>query len=218
MGKNKIITSEQAKVLDQIRQNDYLRTNFYFTGGTALSEYYLQHRYSEDLDLFTEKPYQQDLIVDFIRDLCMKNRWTYELKTIEMLMTFYLHIRTKTLKVDFSHYSCRRIKKEQVDRGLVIDSLMDIGINKITTLFQRTQVKDFVDCYFLFHKLSIWDLIYGAKVKFGQEIEPWLLATEFTNVNKFTELPRMIKPLSLAQLKDYFNRLARRFAKQETKE
>ncbi len=40
---NKIITTEQASVLDQIRQNDYLRTN-YFTGGTALSEYYLRCR------------------------------------------------------------------------------------------------------------------------------------------------------------------------------
>jgi predicted nucleotidyltransferase component of viral defense system len=26
---------------------------FYLSGGTALSAYYLQHRYSDDLDLFT---------------------------------------------------------------------------------------------------------------------------------------------------------------------
>ncbi|MDR1696214.1 MAG: nucleotidyl transferase AbiEii/AbiGii toxin family protein [Endomicrobium sp.] len=26
--------------------------SFYFSGGTALSEYYLRHRYSEDLDFF----------------------------------------------------------------------------------------------------------------------------------------------------------------------
>lgn len=29
--------------------------NFYLTGGTALSEFYLQHRLSEDLDFFSEQ-------------------------------------------------------------------------------------------------------------------------------------------------------------------
>lgn len=35
---------------------------FYLTGGTALSEFYLQHRYSDDLDFFTRKdePLQDD--------------------------------------------------------------------------------------------------------------------------------------------------------------
>jgi len=217
MGQSKIITTEQASVLDQIRQNNYLCTNFYFTGGTALSEYYLQHRYSEDLDFFTEKPYEQKLIINFISNLCKQNQWTYELKTVEMLMTFYLHIGTITLKVDFSHYPHQRVEKKYIDHGLAIDSLTDIGINKLTTIFQRTQVKDFVDCYFLFKKLNLWDLIYGAEVKFRQKIEPWLLATELMNVDKFTEMPRMIKSLTLMQLKTNFHQLADRFAKPKTK-
>ncbi len=63
----------------------------------------------------------------------------------------------------------------------------------------------------------MWDLIYGAEVKFRQKIEPWLLATELMNVDKFTEMPRMIKPLTLMQLKTYFYQLADRFAKPKTK-
>jgi hypothetical protein len=31
-------------------------THFYLTGGTALAEFYLGHRYSFDLDLFTGEP------------------------------------------------------------------------------------------------------------------------------------------------------------------
>ena len=30
-------------------------TKFYLTGGTALSRFYLNHRYSEDLDFFTNR-------------------------------------------------------------------------------------------------------------------------------------------------------------------
>lgn len=33
-----------------------IQSDFFFTGGTALSVCYLQHRYSDDLDFFTEDP------------------------------------------------------------------------------------------------------------------------------------------------------------------
>ena len=39
----------QDKVLKRIDQSD---TPFYLTGGTALTRFYLNHRYSDDLDLF----------------------------------------------------------------------------------------------------------------------------------------------------------------------
>jgi predicted nucleotidyltransferase component of viral defense system len=51
MGKNTILIKEQKSILDLISKNQYLKSNFYFTGGTALSEIYLQHRLSEDIDL-----------------------------------------------------------------------------------------------------------------------------------------------------------------------
>lgn len=40
----------QDQVLHLITQ---AQTGFYLTGGTALSRGYLQHRFSDDLDLFT---------------------------------------------------------------------------------------------------------------------------------------------------------------------
>jgi len=39
---------------------------FYLTGGIALSEFYLQHRYSEDLDFFSEKEFKTKDIVLFL--------------------------------------------------------------------------------------------------------------------------------------------------------
>ncbi len=50
MGKT-ILTPTQRQVLDILAKNSKF-TSFYLTGGTALSEYYLHHRLSEDLDFF----------------------------------------------------------------------------------------------------------------------------------------------------------------------
>jgi len=69
---------------------------------------------------------------------------------------------------------------------------------------QRIEVKDFVDLYFLLQEYSIWDLINAVKIKFNMNVEPFILASDFTEVINFKFLPRMLKLLSLDELKDYF--------------
>lgn len=46
----KILTPLQKQFISLFAQNRYLADRFYLTGGTALSAYYLGHRYSEDTD------------------------------------------------------------------------------------------------------------------------------------------------------------------------
>ena len=50
-----ILSNHQKEVLELISREDYFTKKFYLAGGTALAEFYLQHRLSEDLDFFTEK-------------------------------------------------------------------------------------------------------------------------------------------------------------------
>ena len=49
----KILTELQKKMLEIFFSVPELKEHFYLTGGTALSAFYLQHRLSDDLDLFT---------------------------------------------------------------------------------------------------------------------------------------------------------------------
>lgn len=49
----KILSSQQQLLLDLISEQKDITNNFYLSGGTALAEYYLHHRLSEDLDFFT---------------------------------------------------------------------------------------------------------------------------------------------------------------------
>lgn len=50
-----ILTPHQKQIVDQIEESQFIASNFYFTGGTVLSEVFLKHRFSEDLDFFSEK-------------------------------------------------------------------------------------------------------------------------------------------------------------------
>lgn len=218
MGKISILTPEQTIFFDQVNKNDFIRSRFYFTGGTALSECYFQHRYSEDLDFFTEKPYETMIIENFIIALSNKLHFTYTSEVIEKsLYRFQIKFpKTELLKVDFSHYEGNRVKRGIIYKKMIIDSLLDIAINKIRTIQQRESVKDFVDLYFLLKEFSIWDLIDGVKIKFNKKIEPWILAADLINVESFQNMPRMIKPLTLLQLKKFFRKEAEQLGLQIT--
>lgn len=50
-----ILSDNQNKILEAISNDNAICQIFYLTGGTALAEYYLRHRLSEDLDFFSEK-------------------------------------------------------------------------------------------------------------------------------------------------------------------
>ena len=52
-----IFTNRQLAFLKAVAGNKFLADNFYLTGGTALAVFYLKHRYSEDLDFFSEKEF-----------------------------------------------------------------------------------------------------------------------------------------------------------------
>lgn len=61
-------------------------THFYLTGGTALSRYYLNHRYSDDLDLFLNRdsnyPEYVDVLIKGLRGLEDKNQFAIDEKRI----------------------------------------------------------------------------------------------------------------------------------------
>ena len=55
MAPETILSENQQIILKLISSNSYIKDNFYLGGGTALADFYLKHRFSEDLDFFSEK-------------------------------------------------------------------------------------------------------------------------------------------------------------------
>lgn len=210
MGKISILTNEQKKCLDQIRKDKFICSNFYFTGGTALSEYYLQHRYSEDIDFFSDKKYDRQIITQFIKKLSNQLKVSYKEKPTEIAQMFFLEFSSSySLKIDFVYSIDKRLKTGLNDNGIIIDSFLDIAVNKLTTINDRLNVKDFVDYYFISTHFSIWDLIEGVRIKCRKEIEPWILSSDFLGIESFDSMPRMIKPLTLEELKKFYRQKAK---------
>ena len=55
--KSKILSKNQINLLEKLGEADFIMDNFYLGGGTALAAFYLEHRYSDDLDFFSEKEF-----------------------------------------------------------------------------------------------------------------------------------------------------------------
>jgi len=213
MEKTSILTKEQKIILAGIGENEYLRKNFYFTGGTALSEFYLHHRYSEDLDFFSENEIDQEIIFALMSKLSKKYHFSFSSRFVEVVYRFNITFpKNISLKVDFGFYPYKRVENGIKYQNIEIDSLKDIATNKLITINQRTDIKDFVDLYFLLKKkYSIWDLLYSAEVKFKKlDIDILLLAQDFLKIYDFHSLPKMIIPIKLSQLKIFYRNLAKK--------
>src|SRR3990167_9385059 len=148
MGKVNIITAEQALLLEEFKNDPFLRKNFYFSGGTALSLSYFQHRKSIDLDFFSFQEFDPQVILTKITS--WQNKLGFEIKYIplELNHIFILAFKNgESVKVDFVFYPYKTLEAQQDFEGVPTDSLLDIGVNKLLMIEQRAEVKDFVDLY-----------------------------------------------------------------------
>lgn len=208
-----ILTADQKKVIEFIG-NSEIAPLFYLTGGTALAGFYLNHRVSDDLDFFTDNKefpvFQVEAIAEEIRKLIKANDFQYN-KVYDRRI-FFFNKNNEEFKVEFSYYPFERlnISAEKVG-NLNIDSLEDIGANKVMALIDRIDAKDFVDIFFLLkeRKFSLEELLELTNKKFHFNFDPITLGSEFAKIKAITEIPRMIKPLALKELKLFFAELAK---------
>ena len=214
-----ILNNHQTQILDEISKDTNLTPRFYLTGGTALSEFYLQHRFSEDLDFFTDHDFDSQIILQSIQKWSNKFAFTYISEVVEPTYIFFIKFPGgNKLKIDFAPYPYISLSpKEKKIKNIQIDSLLDIAVNKLITVNQRNEVKDFVDLYFLLKHFTIWDLLSGVKQKFHQEIPPYILATDLLKCQDFDYLPKMIKPLKIENLKAFYYQLTEKLSKPMTK-
>ena len=205
-----IFTPIQKLIFDEFCKDENLKENYYFGGGTALSVFYLQHRYSEDLDFFVKKEFNQNLIIKFLNQFVKKNNISLKMTKKETVLWFELEKDKQKLKVDFLDFPYQRIEKGTIYQEVEIDSEKDIGANKILTINLENNPKDYVDLYFLLKKFSIWDLVYAVEAKFGLQLDLIALGEDFLEAEKLEFLPKMIIPLSLEELKKFYRKLAER--------
>jgi len=204
----------QKKALDLFGQSP-LREKFYWTGGTLLSTVYLQHRKSEDLDFFTDKPFTYREVANFAHHL----KKELGLKSIQEKKIYdrweFLINNGEKLRIEFVLYEFSNLKPRKKWYGIFIDSLDDIAANKTMTLFERNTPKDLVDLYFLIKKkkYQVPELLKLAKQKFGLSVNEIGFFSETMKGQKFLS---DIRPFLLAKnkkkliedIKSYFKKQA----------
>lgn len=208
------LTPKQRIIFNEVKNSVFIKTNFYFTGGTALSSVYLHHRLSEDLDFFSEKKFDNLSILNLLTEWGKKYKFRFLLKENEVVKIYLLEFSDReNLKLDFGYYPYPKVKKGLILESVPVDSLLDIAVNKLSTIMQRTEVKDFVDLYFLLKEFTIWDLMEGVRIKFRIKAEPFLVGINCLKADTFDVLPKMLVPLELDELKDFYRELAKKLGK-----
>lgn len=213
MGKS-ILTPEQFNFLELIQKEPQITNRFYFTGGTVLSEFYLQHRLSEDIDLFNEsEEVDQSLIDAFLKRISplLKVRKIKKSQFLGLVSYILIFENKEQLKVDFNYYPFLRIEKGKKYKNLQIDSIYDIAVNKVHTMFMRTRSRDFVDIYFIMRSVdyTLDQLIKDAKVKFDWHIDQITLASQFMKVKETRDLPKMLTAFDRKDMEEFFLKLAK---------
>ena len=211
-----ILSKKQQAVLSVISSETAICKYFYLTGGTALAEFYLQHRFSEDLDFFSEKEFDSQSISVFLR----KNSKKLGIDKIEYQQNFnrnlfFIYAGSEIIKTEFTFFPFPRIEKKTKRGKLFIDSLTDIAANKIFTIYQNPRARDFIDLYFIIKKTDweISDLVKKAKVKFDWHIDPLQLSSKFLLAKEVRDYPVMIKKIDHKVWQDYFMREAKKLEK-----
>lgn len=216
-----ILTPFQIHALRLLGREPLLR-DFYLTGGTALSAFYLKHRYSDDLDFFTQTPGAVARVPPIVRKIARRlgARIVFGRRFQTLFECALIHPRYKRLEMDFALDMPGRLKpvrKTLETAGVRLDNLLDIACNKLSALSERAEPKDFVDVYRIDQThMPLRKLIIQARRKY-RELDDYCLAMSFFKVKGVTLLPRMIDPLSLTALRSFFlwhaERLARRITK-----
>lgn len=195
-----ILTDSQKKVLDLFRKSD-LVDKFYWTGGTLLAFYYLQHRLSLDLDLFSEIPFSFEELTPFLILLKKKLKTPISEHKIYDRWEFVIE-KPEITRVEFVFYNHQKKRLELLKRfqGLLIDTLPDIAANKVMAYFDRNEPKDLFDLYFLLtrEKYSVQLLLKLVEQKFGATFSEFMFWSEAA---KSLKMLRTLQPLMVEKTK-----------------
>lgn len=207
-----ILTPLQVSLLNALGKT-HLRDSFYLTGGTALSAFFLQHRFSDDLDFFTGEAGQVARVVPVLEEVSKHLGIRVEVRRqFASFLEVFLHdVHGSVIKCDFALDSPFRLQPLVKHEGFDIrsDNALDIACNKLSALFDRAESKDFVDIFFIDRELYPFaELLEQAKKK-HIGLDNYWLAVSLMKVNELKLLPRMVKPLDVAELREFFLRQAR---------
>ncbi len=150
----------QDKVLNIVFDNS---TEFYLTGGTCIHRYYVNARYSDDLDFFTNS----------------SKIFSFEVRRLKTILSEFFNIKVEieskdfvrwkidNLKIDFVNDVSVYCNKVVVRDNIVLDNIENICANKFLAVLGRDEAKDVFDLFIIdkFFNPQYKNIIECAKKK-----------------------------------------------------
>jgi predicted nucleotidyltransferase component of viral defense system len=194
---------------------------FALHGGTALAAFYLRHRVSEDVDLFAVAPLRdEELKYCEILDFGQRAALTAALSvgatsehrepTALFHQIFLMRAGEPRLKIDMVRDPGPLFGDVQGFDDIRVSSLLDIAVSKVTAILGRLAARDYVDLCFLLHSgFEFEQLLELAKQK-DLGLNEFYLGLAMKAVEKVSpaDMPRMLMPIDLDEMKRFFVALA----------
>ncbi|MEQ1675211.1 MAG: nucleotidyl transferase AbiEii/AbiGii toxin family protein [Chitinophagaceae bacterium] len=134
--------------------------DFSLVGGTALSLCY-GHRVSVDLDLFSNKPFENQEVID-----ALKSEFSDRFLMEEKAPRFGIFCYIDNVKTDIVRHPHPLIRPEQTIEGIRMFSIEDIIAMKGQAILGRGKKKDFWDIAELLQHYSVEDFALFHKEKY----------------------------------------------------
>jgi hypothetical protein len=203
------LTPLQLVTLERFFAADVDR-HFFLTGDTALAAFHLHHRASADLDLFTLDDLalrEASLLVPQIAaDLgCQIG----QVRTMAHFRRFLLEPGSgPPLQVDLIRDFGPQFGQHTLVGAIVVDSMENIGANKLLSILSRTEARDFVDLAFILRAGYGFEGLLAKALEKDQGVQPFYMAGALRQVQHLRLLPSTTPPLTLADLQDMISALA----------
>jgi len=181
--------------------------DFSLVGGTALSLTY-GHRKSVDLDFFSHKPFENNVVID-----TLKKGFGDKLLIEEKQPQFAVFCYVNEVKIDFVKHPHPLLRPELNIEGIRMFSPEDIIAMKVQAILGRGRKKDFWDVAELLNHFTIADFIQFHKEKYSSQN---LLITVPQAMTYFADAEESEDPVSLKKqtwesVKEFINAKVREY-------
>jgi len=137
---------KKTKMAFDKTKNIHGLTNFYLSGGTALS-LQLGHRESEDLDFFTQQEFNPELLQTKLATLGYLNNVEIEKNTLNLFLN--------EVKLQFLYYPYQLLQNPVLYQNISISSVLDVACTKLITISSRGSKKDFIDLFVILQSFTL---------------------------------------------------------------
>lgn len=208
---NSILTDYQIEILKLFFSSSLGRL-FFLTGGTALSAFYLAHRTSKDLDLFTIKAFDSLELEHLIKQIA-KSVNAHSMTKVKTNTYNEIYLENKrqgwTQRVDIVKDQPVLFGKRKKAGPVAVDSLENIAAGKILAIYGRFEPKDYIDLYFICKETIIDFLkLFEKTKKKDLGLNEFYFANMLADVKNLKEFPKILKPFDKQDFEAFFLNLS----------